>query len=87
MEFLKDKEQNNWTFNKTVISVSDVELDDKIITQYENINNPQPPIAGAPPAEGGEPEVIKLIDDDEDDETAAEAAEAAETTDASACSC
>lgn len=66
MEFLKDKEQNNWTFNKTVISVSDVQLDDKIITQYENINNPQPPIANAPPAEGGEPEVIKLFDDDEE---------------------
>ena len=66
MEFLKDKKQNNWTFNKTVISVSDVELDDKIITQYENINNPQPPIAGAPPAEGGEPEVIKLFDDEEE---------------------
>ena len=84
MEFLKDKEQNNWTFNKTVISVSDVELDDKIITQYENINNPQPPIAGAPPAEGGEPEVIKLFDDEEEGEAPAETAE---TTDASACSC
>ena len=71
MEFLKDKEQNNWTFNKTVISVSDVELDDKIITQYENINNPQPPIAGTPPAEDGEPEVVKLFDDEEDEAPAA----------------
>jgi len=71
MEFLKDKEQNNWTFNKTVISVSDVELDDKIITQYENINNPQPPIAGTPPAEAGEPEVVKLFDDEEDEAPAA----------------
>ena len=84
IEFLKDKKQNNWTFNKTVISVSDVELDDKIINQYENINNPQPPIAGAPPAEGGEPEVIKLFDDEEEGEAPAETAE---TTDASACSC
>jgi hypothetical protein len=71
MEFLKDKEQNNWTFNKTVISVSDVELDDKIITQYENINNPQPPIAGTPPADAGEPEVVKLFDDEEDEAPAA----------------
>ena len=70
MEFLKDKEQNNWTFNKTVISVSDVELDDKIITQYENINNPQPPIAGTPPAAAGEPEVVKLFDDEEDEAAA-----------------
>lgn len=74
MEFLKDKEQNNWTFNKTVISVSDVELDDKIITQYENINNPQPPIAGTPPAGAGEPEVVKLFDDEEDEEDGAPAA-------------
>ena len=71
MEFLKDKKQNNWTFNKTVISVSDVELDDKIITQYENINNPQPPIAGTPPADAGEPEVVKLFDDEEDEAPAA----------------
>jgi hypothetical protein len=44
MEFLKDKDKNNWTFAKSSISVSDVELDERIITQYENINNPQPPI-------------------------------------------
>ena len=81
IEFLKDKKQNNWTFNKTVISVSDVELDDKIITQYENINNPQPPIAGAPPAEGGEPEVIKLFDDEEEGEAVAAPA----ATDTSVC--
>ncbi len=42
--FLKDKDKNNWTFYKTAISVSDVELDERIIQQYENINNPQPPI-------------------------------------------
>ena len=32
MEFLKDKDKNNWTFYKTAISTSDVELDDRIIT-------------------------------------------------------
>jgi len=62
MEFLKDKEKNNWTFYKTAISTSDVDLDDRIISQYENINNPQPPIQQQQaPAE--EPEVIKLFDD------------------------
>jgi len=60
MEFLKDKDKNNWTFYKTAISTSDVELDDRIITQYENINNPQPPIQETP---AEEPEVIKLFDD------------------------
>ena len=68
MEFLKDKDNNNWTFHKTAISTSDVELDDRIIQQYENINNPNPPIQGTQlPAQNveEEPEVIKLFDDDE----------------------
>ena len=60
MEFLKDKDQNNWTFTKSAICTSDVELDDRIITQYENINNPQPPVQETP---AEEPEVIKLFDD------------------------
>jgi len=61
MEFIKgdDKSQNNWTFNKVSIAVSDVELDDKILEQYENINKPQSSIIT--PDE--EPEVIKLFDD------------------------
>ena len=60
MEFIKgeSKEQNNWTFNKSSIAISDVELDDKIVAQYENINSPKPPVAA--PAE--EPEVVKLFD-------------------------
>ena len=66
MEFLKDKDKNNWTFNKSAISVSDVELDERIITQYENINNPQPPIQDLQQGTGQEPEVIKLFDDDEE---------------------
>ena len=68
MEFLKDKDNNNWTFHKAAISTSDVELDDRIIQQYENINNPNPPIQGTQlPAQNveEEPEVIKLFDDDE----------------------
>ena len=66
MEFLKDKDKNNWTFAKSAISVSDVELDERIITQYENINNPQPPIQQPQQGTGQEPEVIKLFDDEED---------------------
>ena len=67
MEFLKDKEKNNWTFTKTAICTSDVELDQRIITQYDNINNPQPPIqAGGAATPGEEPEVIKLFDDDDE---------------------
>ena len=61
MEFLKDKDKNNWTFTKASICTSDVELDERIITQYDNINNPKPPIQSAP---GEEPEVIKLFDDE-----------------------
>jgi hypothetical protein len=32
--------QNNWTFNKNVIVLSDVILDDRILFQYEKINTP-----------------------------------------------
>lgn len=58
MEFIKgDKEQNNWTFDKSAIAISDVVLDDKIVTQYNNINTPTPPVQEA------EPEVVKLFSD------------------------
>jgi hypothetical protein len=61
MEFIKgDKTKNNWTFNKSVISTSDVELDDRIVQQYENINSPQ---AAEGEAATEDPEVIKLFDD------------------------
>jgi len=65
MEFLKDKDKNNWTFAKAAISTSDIELDDRIIQQYENINNPAPPIQEG--TAQGEPEVIQLFDDDEEE--------------------
>ena len=64
MEFLKDKEKNDWTFNKASISTSNVELDERITQQYENINNPNPPFTQ--PAEE-EPEVIQLFDDEEEE--------------------
>ena len=71
MEFLKDKDKNNWTFNKTAISTSDVELDERITQQYENIDNPKPPIQ----QEAQEaPEVIQLFDDEEEEAEAKEPA-------------
>tara|TARA_R110002020_G_scaffold214612_1_gene421668 strand:- start:161 stop:553 length:393 start_codon:yes stop_codon:yes gene_type:complete len=64
MEFLKDKEKNNWTFDKTAISVSDVQLDERIIQQYDNINNPAPPLTQSGDTSG---DVVKLFDDEEDE--------------------
>ena len=59
MEFIKGEDKaNNWVFYKSAIAVSDVELDDKIIAQYQNINTPRE----EPVAE--EPEVVKLFDVD-----------------------
>jgi len=59
MEFLTtaSREKNHWTFNKSSVVLSEVELDEKIITQYNNINKPP-----AAPAQG-EAEVIKLFED------------------------
>ena len=59
MEFLttESRDKNHWTFNKSHIVLSEVELDSKIIAQYNNINTPQ---AQAPQ---GSPEVIKLFED------------------------
>mgnify|MGYP000001756095 FL=1 len=64
MEFLQDKEQNNWTFDKSAIAVSDVQLDERIIQQYENINNPAPPVLNEGSSSDGE--VVKLFDDDDE---------------------
>ena len=56
MEFIKgDKTKNNWTFDKSAIAISDVELDEKITVQYNNMNTP------TPPAQQEEPEVVKLF--------------------------
>ena len=71
MEFLKDKEKNDWTFNKASISTSNVELDERITQQYENINNPNPPIQQQAQEE---PEVIQLFDDEEEEAEAKEPA-------------
>ena len=59
MEFItpESRDKNHWTFNKSHIVLSEVQLDDKIIAQYNNINTP------APQAPKGEPEIIKLFED------------------------
>ena len=62
MEFLTDKEKNNWTFTKSSIVLSDVDLDDRIIQQYNNINNPQPPVTQSDAS--GRADVVKLFDDE-----------------------
>jgi hypothetical protein len=59
MEFIKgDKTLNEWTFNKSAITTSNVKLTDQITAQYHAINNPAP--APAPV----DPDVIKLFDAD-----------------------
>ena len=74
MEFLKDKDKNHWTFSKSASSVSDVELDERIIQQYENINDPKPPLTQPAVGDG---EVVKLFDDEDEEEVVEAAATAA----------
>jgi hypothetical protein len=59
MEFLTadSRKANNWTFTKSSIITTTVELDSKIIAQYNSINTP------APQQPQGSPEVIKLFED------------------------
>jgi hypothetical protein len=59
MEFLTpgSRTENNWTFTKSSIVTSTVELDSKIIAQYNGINTPQPQ------QPQGDPQVIKLFED------------------------
>ena len=60
MEFLTpdSRAANHWTFNKASIVQSSVELDSKIILQYNGINTPAP----QQPTQG-DAEVIKLFED------------------------
>ena len=60
MEFIKGEEKtNNWTFYKTAIAVAEVELNDTIVTQYQNINTPAPAAAAA----AEDADVVKLFDE------------------------
>ncbi len=60
-----DKRDNFFTYPKNSIAVgSDFEIEPRIVEQYQRIVNPQLVAADASGGEGGEPEVIKLFDDD-----------------------
>ena len=63
MEFVKPeaREKGAWTFNKSQIVVSDVELDDRLLQSVLNINN-----AAAQPQEApaGEAKVVNLFDEE-----------------------
>lgn len=67
MEFLTPgtREKNNWTFHKSSISISDVELESKIVAQYNSINALPTGSVSADESSAGnsEPEVIKLFED------------------------
>jgi hypothetical protein len=60
MEFLEQASRaaNHWTFNRSSIVQSEVQLDSKIIAQYNGINTPAPQAAPT-----GDAEVIKLFED------------------------
>ena len=63
-EFVKNTDEVEWTFQKSNIIFSDnLELDDRIISQYKQImsNAPAAPATDAETME--EPEVIKLFDE------------------------
>lgn len=53
------REQNDWTYNKSNIVVSNVVLDERIVSQYDRINNPPPPVQQTT---SGSPKVISIDD-------------------------
>ena len=62
-----DKRYSFFTYPKNSIAIgTDFEIDPRIIEQYERIVNPQLVPTSAPPADG-EPEVIKLFDEEKKD--------------------
>jgi len=57
-EFVKNKDTNVWNYAKSTIAFSDVELDDRLVSQYQAIANPSPIIQPT-----ADPQVVKLFDD------------------------
>jgi hypothetical protein len=43
------RDSNVWTYNKTAIVTSDVDLDDRVVEQYGKINTPPAPVASSSP--------------------------------------
>jgi hypothetical protein len=54
----EDRDKNNWTYNKTSVVLSDVVLDEKILSQYARINTPPAP----PEPVEANPKVISIND-------------------------
>ena len=54
----EEREQNDWVFNKTSIVDSNVEVNEDIISRYQQINTPQEEVAA--PADN--PKVISIDD-------------------------
>ena len=54
------RNQNNWVFNRSQITESDVVLNDGLIAQYKQINTP--------PAEPSAPKVISINDIEKEDQ-------------------
>jgi hypothetical protein len=42
------RNQNSWTFNKTSVAISDVELNEDILSRYAQINTPPAPVVNNP---------------------------------------
>ena len=60
-----DVRNNFFTYPKSGIAVgSNFEIEPRIVEQYQRIVTPQLVAADTPNNEGGEPEVIKLFDDE-----------------------
>ena len=61
-EFVKNTDPVIWVFNKNTITINEnLKLDDRLITQYNNILVPR--VANIPAAATGESKVIKLFED------------------------
>lgn len=58
-EFIKSdsRDKNIWSFAKNAIVRGEVDLDERIIQQYNNLVNPSPIVTP------GEPQVVKLFED------------------------
>lgn len=52
----ESRDKNVWTYAKTNIAIADVELDDRIVSQYQKINTPQDTVSQ------NNPKVISIND-------------------------
>ena len=65
MEFItpETREKSAWSFNKSQIVMSDVELDERLMQSVLNINNAAAQPAAAPAAQG-DAKVVNLFDEE-----------------------